>query len=103
MFLFFFASLLLSLYLHISLLYPLLLGLVGFVLIARLRGHSFLSLSRMLLQGSRQSLIVIRIFVLIGAITAVWRACGTIPYIVYHGIGVCQDSCRMNLKIGYSI
>ncbi|MBP2666886.1 MAG: Na+/H+ antiporter NhaC-like protein, partial [Firmicutes bacterium] len=38
--------------------------------------------------GSKQSLVVIRIFVLIGAITAVWRACGTIPFIVYHGIGL---------------
>ena len=112
MFLFFFASLLLGLYLHISLLYPLLLGLVGFVLIARLRGHSFLSLSRMLLQGSRQSLIVIRIFVLIGAITAVWRACGTIPYIVYYGIALLNEqffilsafilSCLVSFLLGTS-
>ncbi|WP_217805884.1 Na+/H+ antiporter NhaC family protein [Sporomusa malonica] len=29
---------------------------------------------------------MIKIFVLIGAITAVWRACGTISFIVYYGI-----------------
>lgn len=29
-------------------------------------------------------------FVLIGMITAVWRACGTIPYIVYHSTKVCN-------------
>jgi NhaC family Na+:H+ antiporter len=40
----------------------------------------------MMLAGSQKSLIVIKIFVLIGAITAVWRACGTIPVIVYYGI-----------------
>lgn len=39
-----------------------------------------------MLKGSQKSLIVIKIFVLIGAITAVWRACGTIPFIVYYAI-----------------
>ncbi len=112
MFTFFFAALLLSLHLHISLLYPLLLGLVGFVLLARQRGYSFFSLSRMMLHGSRQSLIVIRIFVLIGAITAVWRACGTIPYIVYHGIALMNEqffilsafilSCLVSFLLGTS-
>lgn len=112
MFAFFFAALLLSLYLHTSLLYPLLLGLVGFVLLSRHRGHSFSSLSRMMLQGSRQSLIVIRIFVLIGAITAVWRACGTIPFIVYHGIALLNEqffilsafilSCLVSFLLGTS-
>ena len=112
MFAFFFAALLLSLYLHISLLYPLLLGLVGFVLLALQRGYSFSSLSRMMLQGSRQSLIVIRIFVLIGAITAVWRACGTIPFIVYHGIALLNEqffilsafilSCLVSFLLGTS-
>jgi NhaC family Na+:H+ antiporter len=40
----------------------------------------------MMLNGSQKSLIVIKIFVLIGAITAVWRACGTISFIVYYAI-----------------
>ena len=40
----------------------------------------------MMLKGSQKSLIVIKIFVLIGAITAVWRACGTISFIVYYAM-----------------
>ena len=65
-----------------------------------------------MLAGSRQSLIVIRIFVLIGAITAVWRACGTIPFIVYHGIGLMNAqyfilsafvlSCMVSFLLGTS-
>ncbi|WP_169716802.1 Na+/H+ antiporter NhaC family protein [Sporomusa acidovorans] len=43
-------------------------------------------LLKMMLTGSKKSLIVIKIFVLIGVITAVWRACGTISFIVYYGI-----------------
>ena len=91
MFVFFFCSLLLSLYMEISLLYPLLLGLAGFVVLAFFRGHSLPSLFSMLLNGSMQSLLVIRIFVLIGIITAVWRACGTIPFIVYYGIAYLSE------------
>lgn len=111
-FIIFFAFLLLSLYLHISLLYPLLLGLAGFVLLALQRGYSLSSLSKMMMHGCRQSLIVIRIFVLIGAITAVWRACGTIPYIVFHGIALINEqffilsafilSCLVSFLLGTS-
>lgn len=90
-FVIFFALLLLSLYNGISILYPLLLGLTGFILLSWRRGHSLRALGFMLLTGSKQSLIVIRIFILIGAITAVWRACGTIPFIVYHGIALMSE------------
>ncbi len=64
------------------------LGLACFILLSWHRGYPLAALGGMLLAGSKQSLIVIRIFVLIGAITAVWRACGTIPFIVYHGIAL---------------
>lgn len=91
MFVFFFCSLLVSLYIKISILYPLLVGLAGFVLLAFFRGYSLPCLFSMLLKGSQQSLVVIWIFVLIGIITAVWRACGTIPFIVYHGIAYLSE------------
>ncbi len=85
-FILFFASLLFSIYCGVSILYPLLLGLVCFTLISLRRGYNLSSLLRMMLKGSKTSLIVIKIFVLIGAITAVWRACGTISFIVYYGM-----------------
>lgn len=91
MFVFFFCSLLLSLYVKIPILYPLLLGLAGFILLALFRGYSLPCLLSMMLKSSRQSLPVIWIFALIGIITAVWRACGTIPFIVYYGISYLSE------------
>lgn len=82
----FFASLLFSIYHGVSILYPLLFGLSSFTLISLRRGYSLTDLLKMMGDGSKKSLIVIKIFVLIGIITAVWRACGTIPFIVYYGI-----------------
>jgi NhaC family Na+:H+ antiporter len=85
-FILFFIALLYSVYQDISILYPLLLGLVCFILVALHKGFTLANLCRMMLKGSQKSLIVIKIFVLIGAITAVWRACGTISFIVYYAI-----------------
>lgn len=85
-FLLIFSALLLSTYLGIPLVYPLLLGLVCFVLLSLRKGFILHDLWEMVLKGCRKSLIVIKIFVLIGAITAVWRACGTVAFIVYYGV-----------------
>ncbi len=85
-FILFFISLLFSIYNGVSILYPLILGLVCFTLVSLRRGYTLTNLLEMMLNGSKKSLIVIKIFVLIGAITAVWRACGTISFIVYYGI-----------------
>ena len=82
----FFAALLLSIYHAIPLPYPLLLGLIGFSVLTLQRGHSRRDLQAMISIGVRKSLIVLQIFVLIGFITAVWRACGTVSFIVYYGI-----------------
>ncbi|MBP1764505.1 MAG: Na+/H+ antiporter NhaC-like protein [Firmicutes bacterium] len=85
-FILFFVSLLVSIYTKVSLLYPLILGLVCFTLLSLSRGYRFADVVRMMAAGSKKSLIVIKIFVLIGMITAVWRACGTVSFIVYYGI-----------------
>ncbi|MDF2874069.1 MAG: Na+/H+ antiporter NhaC-like protein [Sporomusa sp.] len=85
-FILFFICLLCSIYNGVSILYPLLLGLICFMLISLRRGYTLNTLLKMMLNGSMKSLIVIKIFVLIGVITAVWRACGTISFIVYYGI-----------------
>ncbi len=84
----FFAALLAALTHGVTLVWPLAFGLACFVLLALRRGHSLPAVARMLRAGAARSLIVIKIFVLIGAITAVWRACGTVPFIVYHGIAL---------------
>lgn len=85
-FILFFASLLVSIYNGVSILYSLLAGLACFTFVSLRRGFTLSQLIKMMLTGSKRSLIVIKIFVLIGMITAVWRACGTIAFIVYYGI-----------------
>lgn len=85
-FVFFFVSLLMSVYQGVSILYSLILGLFSFTLVALGKGYKLSELFKMMGKGSQKSLIVIRIFVLIGVITAVWRACGTIAFIVYYGM-----------------
>ena len=39
-------------------------------------------------EGGKKSFVVLQIFVLIGAITAVWMSSGTVPAIVYYGINL---------------
>ncbi|GHS93305.1 sodium:proton antiporter [Synergistales bacterium] len=36
--------------------------------------------------GMKKTVGIIQIFVIIGLLTAVWRACGTIPFLVWYGI-----------------
>lgn len=66
--------------------YPLLISLGLFAYLGFLKGFSIKQLYTMALTGAKKALIVLRIFVLIGAITGIWMASGTVPSIVYYGI-----------------
>jgi len=81
-----FILLMISVYKGIGIYYPLFTGLVVIIIIAYKRGFKLKELIKMILKGARKSFIIISIFVLIGAITAVWRASGTVAYVVYYGI-----------------
>ena len=61
-----------------SFLWALLLGLALFTLHGRKQGHSLQTMWGMAWSEGRKVLIVLRIFVFIGAITALWRSGGTI-------------------------
>lgn len=87
-FIIFFASLVLSLYSGVTVIYSLLLGLVCFTLISLRRGFKLRELGKMMLKTSDKAIVMIKISMLIGAITATWRACGTVSYIVYYGIAL---------------
>lgn len=81
-----FALLMFCVYKGIYLLYPLVAGLIIFMYIALKRGYKFRMLLDMVFKSLRKSLMIVNILILIGAITAVWRASGTVAYLVYHGI-----------------
>ena len=69
-----------------SFLWALLLGLALFAVHGHKQGHSLRAMWDMAWSEGRRVLIVLRIFVFIGAITALWRASGTIVFFIYYGV-----------------
>ncbi len=69
-----------------SILYGLTAGAIAFVFAALALGYKPVAVGRMMWRGVRDSFIVMSILLLIGSMTGVWRACGTIPFLVYYGI-----------------
>lgn len=71
-----------------SFLWALLLGLVLFGALGHRRGHGLRTMWDMAWREGRKVLIVLRIFVFIGAITALWRSAGTIVFFIYYGVQI---------------
>lgn len=68
--------------------YPLMISFLIFSLIYLREGHSLKDLCETSWKGGSRSFVVLRIFVLIGLITATWLICGTIPGIVYYSLKI---------------
>jgi NhaC family Na+:H+ antiporter len=66
--------------------YPLLVAMGLLMVVLMRRGFSFKSLIKMAWIGSRQSVPVFSVLLLIGGVIAAWMAAGTVPAIVYYGI-----------------
>ncbi|EDX85650.1 Na+/H+ antiporter family [Synechococcus sp. PCC 7335] len=65
--------------------YALFTSLLLFIYVLNRRGFAVSILLRMAIGGARQSLPVIQVLLLIGMVTAVWMAAGTVPALVYYG------------------
>ena len=85
-FVLFFLALCGSVVYGVFILYPLLLGLLSVGFVAWSRGYAIGTILRMGYTGAKQSLIVVEVFFHIGALTAAWRAAGTIGFLVHHGL-----------------
>ena len=83
-----FVMLMFSIYKGIFIGYPLLISFFIFVIISLRKGYSITAISKMAYDGGKKSFVVLKIFILIGAITAVWMSSGTVPSIVYYGINL---------------
>jgi len=81
-----FILLVLSVYKGVFLAYPLFCGLLLFSIVAVKRGYKVKDILIMSFKGAKKSFIVIKVFILIGVIMAMWMASGTVPAIVYYGI-----------------
>ena len=77
-------GLLVCLLLNVSILYALLAGLLLFLAYGRRRGIAWGDLVRMALDGVKTVKNILVTFLLIGVLTAMWRAAGTIPVIVCY-------------------
>jgi Na+:H+ antiporter, NhaC family len=81
-----FILLIFSIYKDIFVAYPLMVGFILFFCLALKRGYPFKDILIMSYKGGKKSLVVLKIFLLIGAITAIWMSSGTVPAIVYYGV-----------------
>lgn len=81
-FVLFIAALIACVVLNLSVVYALALGLALFFTAACLRGNTVIDVVKMAVNGAMRAKNMVQMFVLIGIITGVWRACGTIPWIV---------------------
>ena len=77
-------SLVLCIFLDISILAALVFGFFLFFGYGLYRKHSIRQMAQMAFSGIKTVKNILITFVLIGIITAIWRVCGTIPYVVYH-------------------
>lgn len=66
--------------------FPLIITLMMFMFLSVRRGFNLKEVILMSYEGSKKALIVLRIFILIGAITGIWLASGTVPAVVYYGV-----------------
>ncbi len=74
----------------ISILIALVFGFFLFFGYGLFKKHTVREMVTMALSGVKTVRNILVTFVLIGIITATWRVCGTIPYIVYHATEVCS-------------
>lgn len=71
---------------NISIIYALLIGLGIFTLYAKLKGYSLKEILKMIITGIKTAKNVLIVFVLIGMMTALWRASGTIPVVISYAV-----------------
>ncbi len=84
--LFFLAVLVVGLAMDLPIVHLLLWGYVGFFAEALYKGFRVGDILMVSLRGSLRARNILLVFVLIGMLTASWRICGTIPYLVYMGM-----------------
>ena len=78
-------SLIVCLLLKYSVIYALIVGYIIFITYGFMKGHNLIVLIKKSFEGVLTVKNILLVFVLIGMITALWRASGTIALIVYMG------------------
>ena len=87
-FIVFITSMLIAIITGKSMILALLIGLVAFLTVGKMRGYSLKSMGEMSIEANKSSLVVIKVMLIIGVLTAVWRVSGTITIFVYYGMKI---------------
>ena len=77
-----------SLIFNITMLAPLFIGFVLFTALAVRQGFTLRAVLKMALASAKESFIVVGILLLIGCLTGLWRASGTVAYFVSLGVSL---------------
>ena len=88
-------SLMICIGFDISILAALVFGFFLFYGYGLYKKHSAKEMAVLAFSGIRTVKNILITFILIGIITATWRACGTIPYIVYHATKICSPNAMV--------
>ena len=78
-------SLITCLLLKFSVIYALIIGYIIFIIYGLIKRHNLIILIKKSFEGVLTVKNILLVFILIGMITALWRASGTIAFIVYMG------------------
>ena len=81
----FLLSLITCLLLKFSVVYALVIGYIIFIIYGLIKRHNLIILIKKSFEGVLTVKNILLVFILIGMITALWRASGTIAFIVYMG------------------
>lgn len=84
--------LLACLIMDISIIVALICGTILFTIYAFIEGHSFKNILKMNLEGLLKVKNILIVFLLIGIITALWRASGTIAFIIFYASKIINPS-----------
>ena len=85
-------SLIVCLLLKLSVVYALIIGYMIFVIYGLIKGYNLKVLIKKSFEGIITVKNILLVFILIGMITALWRASGTIAFIVYMGAKLISPS-----------
>lgn len=75
-----------------SVVYALLIGFICFFITAVKRGYPAKDVFNMARNGISDSMIVVGVMVIIGILTGLWRASGTISIFIYYGSKIISDN-----------
>ena len=106
------AELLVCVLMGISIVYALLIGLMLFVAYGKRRGFTWRELGGMIASGVKTARSVMTVLLMIGVLTGLWRACGTLPLIICYAVDLLRPetllltafllNCGISLLIGTS-